>query len=174
MPPLERPDLISLEIIDIQVKPRAWPGSTALRAFPSVFANEKLIAMGAQRKSSSCLRWKKWKSRGSTSPRASRRRRRNGLVIVGGDPPVSQPDVYAARSALRRSSWEKGALGARSPPPPVVENYPGITQAGGERLVDSSWIRTRPAVLHNLSGGGRSNGNPSRGTRFSSSQPSAL
>jgi thioredoxin reductase (NADPH) len=131
----ERPDLISLEIIDIQANPDL-ARKFAAQSVPQVFANEKLIAMGAQREELFVLSLDKMEEQRIFIPESDAAEVETDLVIVGGGPAGLTAGIYAARSGLRAVILEKGILGGQVATTPVVENYPGLTQVGGKALVD--------------------------------------
>jgi thioredoxin reductase (NADPH) len=132
---LERPDLISLEIIDIQVNPDLARKYGA-QSVPQVFANEKLIAMGAQPEELFMSSLGKMEEQRIYIPESDAAELETDLVIVGGGPAGLTAGIYAARSGLKAVIVEKGILGGQIATTPVVENYPGITQVGGKALVD--------------------------------------
>jgi thioredoxin reductase (NADPH) len=132
---LERPDLISLEIIDIQVNPDLARKYGA-QSVPQVFANEKLIAMGAQPEELFMSSLEKMEEQRVYIPESDAAEVETDLVIVGGGPAGLTAGIYAARSGLKAVIVEKGILGGQIATTPVVENYPGITQVGGKALVD--------------------------------------
>ena len=131
----ERPELISLEIIDIQVNPDLARKYGA-QSVPQVFADEKLIAMGAQPEELFMSSLEKMEEQRIFIPESDASEVETDLVIVGGGPAGLTAGIYAARSGLKAVIVEKGILGGQIATTPVVENYPGITQVGGKALVD--------------------------------------
>jgi len=132
---LERPDLISLEIIDIQVNPDLARKYGA-QSVPQVFVNEKLVAMGAQPEELFMSSLEKMEEQRVYIPESDAAEVEADLVIVGGGPAGLTAGIYAARSGLNAVIVEKGILGGQIATTPMVENYPGITQVGGKALVD--------------------------------------
>jgi len=132
---IERPDLISLEIIDIQANPDLARKYGA-QSVPQVFADEKLIAMGAQPEELFMSSLEKMEEQRIFIPETDAAEVETDLVIVGGGPAGLTAGIYAARSGLRSVIVEKGILGGQVATTPVVENYPGLTQVGGKALVD--------------------------------------
>jgi thioredoxin reductase (NADPH) len=132
---LKRPDLISLEIIDIQANPELAEAYSA-QSVPQTFANEELIAMGAQTEELFMLSLEKMEQETVFIPDSDAKEVEADLVIVGGGPAGLTAGIYGARSGLKTVIIEKGALGGQVANTPVVENYPGITQIGGKALVD--------------------------------------
>ena len=135
MAALERPDLISLEIIDIQANPRLAEQYGA-QSVPQAFANEKLFAMGAQPEELFMLSLEKLEQQTIFIPESDAAEVEADVVIVGGGPAGLTAGIYAARAGLKTVIVEKGILGGQVATTPVVENYPGITQVGGKALVD--------------------------------------
>ncbi len=132
---IERPDIISLEIIDIQANPELADRYSA-QSVPQTYANETLIAMGAQSEELFMLSLQKLEEQTIFIPESDAREVETDLVIVGGGPAGLTAGIYAARSGLKAVVIEKGALGGQVATTPVVENYPGLTQVGGKSLVD--------------------------------------
>lgn len=132
---IERPDLISLEIIDIQANPDMAEQYSAFST-PQTFANEALIAQGAQPEELFILSLQKMEQQTVFIPESDAEEVEAELVIVGGGPAGLTAGIYAARSGLQSVVIEKGALGGQVATTPVVENYPGLTQVGGKALVD--------------------------------------
>jgi len=132
---IERPDIISLEIIDIQANPDLADDYSA-QSVPQAFANETLIGMGAQPEELFMLSLAKLEPQTVFIPDNDAEEIETDLVIVGGGPAGLTAGIYAARSGLKAVVVERGALGGQVATTPVVENYPGLTQVGGKTLVD--------------------------------------
>jgi thioredoxin reductase (NADPH) len=132
---IERPDMISLEIIDIQANPDLADEYSA-QSVPQVFANETLVAQGAQPEELFLVSLEKLEQQTVFIPESDAQEVDTDLVIVGGGPAGLTAGIYSARSGLRTVIVEKGALGGQVATTPVVENYPGFTQVGGKTLVD--------------------------------------
>ncbi len=132
---IERPDLISLEIIDIQANPDLARKYGA-QSVPQVFSDEKLIAMGAQPEELFMSSLEKMEEQRIFIPESDAAEVKADVVIVGGGPAGLTAGIYTARSGLQTVIVEKGILGGQVATTPVVENYPGITQVGGKALVD--------------------------------------
>ncbi len=132
---IQRPDLVSLEIIDIQANPELADKYSA-QSVPQTFANEKLIAMGAQSEELFMLSLKEMEQQTVYIPESNAKEVEADLVIVGGGPAGLTAGIYGARSGLRTVIIERDALGGQVANTPIVENYPGITQIGGKALVD--------------------------------------
>lgn len=132
---LERPDLISLEIIDIQIN-QELARKYGAQSVPQVFANEKLIAMGAQPEELFMISLDKMEEQRVFIPESDAAEVETDLVIVGAGPAGLTAGIYTARSGLKAVIIEKGILGGQVATTPTVENYPGITQVGGKALVD--------------------------------------
>ena len=132
---VERPDLISLELIDIQANPDLADQYSA-QSVPQTYANEILIAQGAQPEELFLLSLDRMEQQTIFIPDSDAQEVEADLVIIGGGPAGLTAGIYAARSGLRSVIIEKGALGGQVATTPVVENYPGLTQVGGKALVD--------------------------------------
>jgi thioredoxin reductase (NADPH) len=132
---IEKPEWISLEIIDIQANPDLAVRYGA-QSVPQVFANETLIAMGAQSEELFFSSLAKMEQQTVFIPDNDAEEIETDLVIVGGGPAGLTAGIYSARSGLKAVVVERGALGGQVATTPVVENYPGLTQVGGKTLVD--------------------------------------
>lgn len=132
---IERPDIISLEIIDIQAN-QDLAEKYGAQSVPQVFANEKLIAMGAQPEELFMLSVEKMEQQTIYIPDNDAEEIEADLVVVGGGPAGLTAGIYGARSGLSTVIIERDALGGQVAGTPTVENFPGLTQIGGKALVD--------------------------------------
>lgn len=132
---IERPDLISLEIIDIQANPEL-ADQYAAQSVPQVFANETLIAQGAQAEELFMASLEKMEQQTIFIPESDAEEIEADIVIIGGGPAGLTAAIYAARSGQQAVVVERGLLGGQIATTPIVENYPGFTQVGGKTLVD--------------------------------------
>jgi len=132
---IEKPELVSLEIIDIQVHPEIADQYSA-QSVPQAFANEKLIAQGAQTEELFMLSLEKIEQQTVFIPESDAELVETDIVIVGGGPAGLTAGIYTVRSGLKAAVVERGALGGQVATTPVVENYPGFTSVGGKTLVD--------------------------------------
>jgi thioredoxin reductase (NADPH) len=132
---VERPDLISLEIIDIQSEPEIANQYSA-QSVPQAFANDVLIGQGAQPEEVFVLSVQKLEPQTIFIPESDAELVETDLVVVGGGPAGLTAGIYAVRSGLRTAVIEREALGGQVATTPIVENYPGFTQVGGKTLVD--------------------------------------
>jgi thioredoxin reductase (NADPH) len=130
-----RPDLISLEIIDIQCNPELTNQYSA-HSVPQTFANEVNIAMGAQPEELFIMSLIKLEQVTVFIPESTAELVKCDLLIVGGGPAGLTAGIYGKRSGLETVIIERDALGGQIATTPVVENYPGLTQVGGKSLVD--------------------------------------
>jgi thioredoxin reductase (NADPH) len=132
---IARPELISLEIVDIQANPHLAELYSA-HSVPQAFANGVLIAQGAQPEELFILSLEKMQEQTVFIPDIDDELVENDLVIVGGGPAGLTAGIYAVRSGLQTAVVERDALGGQVATTPLVENYPGFTQVGGKALVD--------------------------------------
>ena len=132
---VEKPELVSLEIIDIQTNPELADAYSA-QSVPQAFANEKLIALGAQSEELFMSSLEKLEQQTIFIPESDAELVETDLLIVGAGPAGLTAGIYAVRSGLQTAIIERGALGGQVATTPVVENYPGLTQVGGKALVD--------------------------------------
>lgn len=130
-----RPDLVAVEIIDIQARPDIAEQYSA-HSVPMVFANEALIAQGAQAEEVFMLSLLKLEPQTVFIPDSDAPVVESDLVIVGGGPAGLTAAIYAVRAGLRTAVVEAEALGGQVATTPIVENYPGFNQVGGKTLVD--------------------------------------
>ncbi len=130
-----RPDLISLQIIDIQANPELAE-KYAAHSVPQTYAEDVLIAQGAQTEELFMSSLEKMEQQTIFIPESDAEEVATDLVIVGGGPAGLTAGIYAARSGLKSVVVEKGVLGGQVATTPMVENYPGLKQVGGKTLVD--------------------------------------
>jgi len=132
---IERPEVVSLEIIDIQSNQETANRYSAF-SVPQTFANDILIAYGAQSEELFMLSLQKLEQQTVFIPETDAELVETDVVIVGGGPAGLAAGIYAVRSGLKTSVIERGALGGQVATTPVVENYPGFTRVPGKTLVD--------------------------------------
>jgi thioredoxin reductase (NADPH) len=132
---VEMPELISLEIIDIQCEPELT-NQYAAQSVPQAFANDVLIGQGAQPEEVFILSLKKLEPQTIFIPDSDAELVETDLLIIGGGPSGLTAGIYAVRSGLRTAVVEREALGGQVATTPIVENYPGFTSVGGKTLVD--------------------------------------
>jgi thioredoxin reductase (NADPH) len=132
---IERPDMISVEIIDIQCEPELANQYSA-HSVPQAFANDILIGQGAQTEEVFALSLQKLEPQTIFIPESDAELVEKDIVIVGGGPSGLAAGIYAVRSGLNAAVIERDALGGQIATTPIVENYPGFTQVGGKTLVD--------------------------------------
>jgi thioredoxin reductase (NADPH) len=132
---IEKPELISLELIDIQCEPELANQYSA-HSVPQTFANDVLIAQGAQTEEVFALSLLKLAPQTIFIPESDAELVETDLVIIGGGPAGLSAGIYAVRSGLNTVIIEREALGGQIATTPIVENYPGFTQVGGKTLVD--------------------------------------
>ena len=132
---IAHPDRIGLEIVDVQAFPEIADAYDA-QSVPQAFADDVLIAMGAQAEELFCLSLEKMEQQNVYIPDDDAPFVEADLVIIGGGPAGLTAGIYAARSGLNAVVLEKGALGGQVTQTPVVDNYPGMTHVGGKALAD--------------------------------------
>lgn len=132
---IEIPELISVEIVDIQCEPELANQYSA-HSVPQAFANDILIGQGAQTEEVFALSLQKMEPQTIFIPDSDAELVENDLVIIGGGPAGLAAGIYAVRSGLNTTVIERDALGGQVATTPIVENYPGFTQVGGKTLVD--------------------------------------
>jgi thioredoxin reductase (NADPH) len=132
---IEKPDLISLEIIDIQANPEL-ADQYAAQSVPQAFVDNTLIALGAQPEELFMLSLQKLEQQTFFIPESEAKEIKADLVIIGGGPAGLTAGIYGARSGLKTVIIEKNILGGQVANTPLVENYPAINEIGGKALVD--------------------------------------
>lgn len=132
---IENPEMISLEMIDIQCSPEL-ADQYAAHSVPQTFANDMLIAMGAQPEELFASSVAKLEQQTIFIPDSDAELVTLDLLIVGGGPAGLTAGIYASRSGLNTAIVERAALGGQVATTPMVENYPGFTSVGGKTLVD--------------------------------------
>ncbi len=132
---LEKPELVSLEIVDIQANQELAERYSAF-SVPQTYANEVLIGQGAQPEELFLASLVKLEPQTIFIPDNDAEEIETDLVIVGGGPAGLAAGIYAARGGLRTVVVERGALGGQVAVTPIVENYPGFTRVPGKTLVD--------------------------------------
>ena len=132
---IEKPEFISLEIVDIQSRSDLADQYSA-HSVPQAFANDILIGQGAQPEEVFILSLLKMEPQTLFIPDSDAELVETDLLIVGGGPAGLTAGIYAVRSGLKTAVVERGVLGGQVATTPVVENYPGFNQVGGKTLVD--------------------------------------
>ncbi len=132
---ITRPDIISVEIIDIQVN-QELAKEYGAQSVPMVYANDKLIAMGAQPEELFMISLEKLEQQNVYIPETDAKEIDVDLAIIGGGPSGLTAGIYGARAGLNTVIIEKNSLGGQVASTPTVENFPGLTQIGGKTLVD--------------------------------------
>ncbi|MCP4744948.1 MAG: FAD-dependent oxidoreductase [Desulfobacteraceae bacterium] len=132
---IERPEIVFLEIIDIQCRPDLAEKYNA-HSVPQAYANETLIGQGAQQEEVFMFSMHKLDVQTLFIPESTDKLVKTDVVIVGGGPAGLSAGIYTVRSGLKTALIERDALGGQVALTPVVENYPGFMQVGGKTLVD--------------------------------------
>lgn len=132
---IEKPNIVSVDIIDIQANPDLADRYSAY-SVPQAFANESLIAQGAQPEELFISSLEKLEQQTIFIPDSEAEEIEADVVIIGGGPAGLTAGIYAVRSGLKAVIIEKGPLGGQIATTPIVENYPGLTRVAGKSLVD--------------------------------------
>lgn len=132
---IANPELFSLQMIDIQSNPELTDRYSAY-SVPQTFANDVLIAQGAQPEELFALSLEKMEPQTVFIPESDAEVIETDVVIVGGGPAGLSAGIYTVRSGLKTAVVERGPLGGQVATTPVVENYPGFTRVPGKALVD--------------------------------------
>ncbi len=132
---IERPELVSLEIVDIQCRPDLAEQYGA-HSVPQAFANDVLVGMGAQQEEVFMSSLLKLEPQTIFIPESMEKEVETDVVIIGGGPAGLTAGIYTVRSGLKTAVVERDTLGGQVALTPIVENYPGFAQVGGKTLVD--------------------------------------
>ncbi|MFH1090573.1 MAG: FAD-dependent oxidoreductase, partial [Pseudomonadota bacterium] len=132
---IEMPELVSVEIIDTGFNPDLAELYSAF-SVPQTFANDILIAKGAQPEELFLASLQKMEEQSVFIPESDAKMIETDLLIIGGGPAGLTAGIYAARSGLKTAVVERDILGGQVAATPIVENYPGIAHIGGKNLVD--------------------------------------
>ncbi len=130
-----RPDLITLDIVDVQANPELTDRYSAYST-PMTFANDKLIGKGAQPEELFLTSLEKLEEQAIFIPDVDAKEIETDLLIIGGGPAGLSAGIYAARAGLNAAILERGVLGGLIATTPEVENYPGISHMSGKTLVE--------------------------------------
>ncbi len=131
---IEKPDLVSVEIIEIFENRDLAVQYDAL-SVPQTFIDDHLVGLGLQPEEvfvEEILTATPIKVRGHGEAETGEK----DLVIVGAGPAGLTAAIYAERSGLKSVILEKSNIGGQVSITPVVENYPGFTRIGGKTLMD--------------------------------------
>lgn len=132
---IEKPEFVSLEIVDIQSRMDLADQYSA-HSVPQAFTNDVLIGQGAQPEEVFILSLLKMEPQTIFIPESDAELVETDILIVGGGPAGLTAGIYAVRSGLKTAVVERGVLGGQVATTPIVENYPGFNQVGGKTLVD--------------------------------------
>lgn len=132
---IERPDLVSVEIVDTSFNVDLTEKYSAF-SVPQTFANDVLIAKGAQPMELFAASLARMEEQTYFIPESGAKKVEAEVVVIGGGPAGLTAGIYAARSGLNTVIIERDTLGGQVATTPVVENYPGLARIGGKALVD--------------------------------------
>jgi thioredoxin reductase (NADPH) len=130
-----RPDLVTLDIVDVQANPELADRFSAYST-PMTFAEDELIGKGAQPEELFLTSLEKMEEQAIFIPDVDADEIETDLLIIGGGPAGLSAGIYAARAGLNAAILERGVLGGLIATTPEVENYPGISHVGGKVLVE--------------------------------------
>jgi thioredoxin reductase (NADPH) len=131
---IEKPDLVSVEVIEIFENRDLAVQYDAL-SVPQTFIDDHLVGLGLQPEEvfvEEILTAAPVKVRHPGEAETGEK----DLVIVGAGPAGLTAAIYAERSGLKSVVLEKSNIGGQVSITPVVENYPGFTKIGGKTLMD--------------------------------------
>lgn len=143
---IERPDLVSAEIVETNENvdlARAYQAS----ALPHTDINDRLTQRGLypeERFIAELVSLEESKPPAREQEAAAQapaeaagpETRRVDLVIIGAGPAGLTAGIYAERSGLKTVVIEKGMVGGQVALTPDVDNYPGIRNVGGIKLME--------------------------------------
>jgi len=132
---IERPDLVSVEIVDTSFNPDLTEKYAAF-SVPQTYANDVLIGKGAQPIELFAASLERMEEQAVFIPESDAKEVETDVVVIGGGPAGLTAGIYAARSGLKTVVIERDTLGGQVATTPVVENYPGLSHVGGKTLVD--------------------------------------
>ena len=132
---IERPDLVSVEIVDTSFNPDLTEKYSAF-SVPQTYANEVFITKGAQPMELFAASLERMEEQTYFIPESEAKQVQTDVVVIGGGPAGLTAGIYAARSGLKTVIIERDTLGGQVATTPVVENYPGLARIGGKTLVD--------------------------------------
>jgi len=132
---IEKPGLVAVEIVDTNYNADLAERYQAF-SVPQTWANEVLIARGAQSQELFVSSLERMEEQTYFIPDSDAPRVEADLVIIGGGPAGLSAGIYAARSGLKTVIVERANLGGQVALTPIVENYPGVKRIAGKDLVD--------------------------------------
>jgi len=131
---IEKPDLVSVEIIEI-FENRDLAAQYNAFSVPQVFINDNLVGLGVQPEEV-FIEELITAAPIKTEEAVPGERKERDLVIVGAGPAGLTAAIYAERSGLKSVVLERSNIGGQVAITPTVENYPGFTRIGGKTLMD--------------------------------------
>ena len=134
---MERPDLVSVEIIEINEN-KEMAREYGAMSVPRTFINEILTADGLEAEEmfmESLLLGKK-SYRITDEEGAEPTKKVFDVIILGAGPAGLTAAIYARRSGLSTVVLESATIGGQISLTPAVENYPGFPNIAGNTLVE--------------------------------------
>ena len=134
---VERPDMVSIEIIEINEN-KEMAREFGAMSVPRTFINETLTADGLEAEEmfmESLLLGKK-AYRITEDEDAKPTQRVFDVIILGAGPAGLTAAIYARRSGLSSIILESATIGGQISLTPQVENYPGFPNIAGNTLVE--------------------------------------
>ncbi|MEJ2253800.1 MAG: FAD-dependent oxidoreductase [Nitrospirota bacterium] len=141
---VERPDLVSAEVVEIYEN-RDLAEKFGALSVPKTFINDRETSSGLESEESfmeAVVRGRAAEHIPAVGPEEIKDL---DVAIVGGGPAGLTAAIYAERSGLRTAVFEGSVLGGQVAVTPVVENYPGFQMITGKALVD---LMTRHAMQY--------------------------
>jgi thioredoxin reductase (NADPH) len=132
---VRKKDLVSVEVIDIYEN-RDLAEKYGALSVPVAYVGEERIASGLIPEDQFIESVVEGKAVEYVMPVGREEMREVDIAIVGAGPAGLTAAIYAERSGLRTTVFEKGSIGGQVIITPVVENYPGFENVAGKTLID--------------------------------------
>lgn len=148
---IERPDLVSLRVVEIGENPEL-ADRHGVGSVPHTVFNDSLTALGQEPEARfmvelvtlrSADEWLREQGSRLAAPEGAKD---VDVVILGGGPAGLTAAIYVVRSGLSALVIEMRNVGGQVALTPVVENYPGFPTIAGAKLVDILFQHARQYV----------------------------